>query len=85
MPATLEPPHRIPIEALGADALPPARISVELYHRMVRSGVLASGDPLELLDGMLVRKMTKNAPHSTAVRRIAEVLKRLSAVDHVVS
>ena len=73
MPATPEaPPHRIPIEALGADALPPARISVELYHRMIQSGVLASGDPLELLDGILVRKMTKNPPHTLVCTRIRD-------------
>ena len=72
MPATLEPPHRIPIEALGADALPPARLSLEQYHRLVSSGVTASGAPIELLDGLLVRRMAKNPPHTIVCTRVRD-------------
>jgi hypothetical protein len=31
-------------------------LTVEQYHRMIETGTLTSGDPIELLDGFLVRK-----------------------------
>ncbi|MCY3019832.1 MAG: Uma2 family endonuclease [Planctomycetota bacterium] len=33
-----------------------ARITVDQYHRMIKTGILREGDPIELLDGMLVYK-----------------------------
>jgi Uma2 family endonuclease len=44
---------------------------------MIRSGVLKSGDPIELLEGWLVNKMIKNPPHRVAVRKCRIVLERL--------
>ena len=31
-------------------------ITVDQYHRMIETGILEEGEPIELLDGMLVRK-----------------------------
>jgi Uma2 family endonuclease len=31
-------------------------ITIEQYHRMIETGILEEGEPIELLDGMLVRK-----------------------------
>jgi hypothetical protein len=31
-------------------------ISVERYHRMIAAGILPEGAPIELIDGLLVRK-----------------------------
>jgi Uma2 family endonuclease len=45
------------------------RITVDLYDRMVETGVLGEDDALELLGGVLVRKMPKNPRHSTAATR----------------
>ncbi|MDB5295418.1 MAG: hypothetical protein JWO31_1401 [Phycisphaerales bacterium] len=42
------PPHRRP--------MPPVRISVDQYHRMIATGIIPEGDPIELLDGQLARK-----------------------------
>jgi Uma2 family endonuclease len=42
------------------------RITVDQYDRMVESGALGEDDPIELLNGILVRKMPKNPQHSTA-------------------
>jgi len=34
------------------------RISVEKYHEMIRQGILTANDRMELLDGILVSKMS---------------------------
>jgi Uma2 family endonuclease len=44
------------------------RLSVAQYHEMIRSGILTSDDPVELLAGWLVYKMPKNPPHRIATR-----------------
>lgn len=36
---------------------------VERYHEMVRSGALGADDRIELLEGVLVEKMSKTPPH----------------------
>lgn len=52
----------------------PYRFSVEQYHLMARMGILTSGDRVELLDGIVVRKMTKHTPHTTALRKLDAAL-----------
>ncbi len=39
------------------------RFTVEQYHRMGELGVLTEKDRVELLEGWIVRKMTRNPPH----------------------
>ena len=39
------------------------RMPVERYHEMVQSGALGADDRIELLEGVLVEKMSKNPPH----------------------
>jgi Uma2 family endonuclease len=54
------------------------RLSVAQYDAMARAGILTSDDPVQLLEGLLVRKMTKNQPHVVASmllsRRLAQLL-----------
>jgi Uma2 family endonuclease len=54
-----------------AASLPPAlamrRFTVDEYHRMITAGVLKEGEPIELLDGWLVLKMTRNPPHDLSL------------------
>ena len=53
------------------------QLTVEQYHELIRSGALTPSDPVELLEGLLVFKMPKNGPHSTATgktRRAVEPL-----------
>lgn len=50
-------------------------LTVEQYHRMLAAGVLEDGDPIELLDGVLVPKdrgdgVTMNPRHSLAMSRL---------------
>jgi len=64
----------------GQFALPPVPIrrwSVDEYHAMVRAGILGENDRVELLDGWLVAKMTKNPPHRIATRRVRKALERV--------
>jgi Uma2 family endonuclease len=68
------------IRANASPALFP--ISVDMYHGMINAGLLRDGDPVELLDGMLVRKdrgsrgenvMTHNPRHALLVARLTRL------------
>jgi Uma2 family endonuclease len=50
------------------------RLSIEQYHQMRQQGILTEADPIELLEGLLIQKMTKNPPHRIATRLVREVL-----------
>ncbi|HYH65167.1 MAG TPA: Uma2 family endonuclease [Urbifossiella sp.] len=43
------------------------RFTVPEYHAMLDAGILTSGDPVELIDGYLVQKMSRNPPHDAAI------------------
>ena len=53
------------------------RISVDQYDRMVESGVLAEDDPVELLGGVLVRRMPKNPRHVFPTEETRNRLERI--------
>jgi len=55
------------------------RLSVEQYHQMIQAGILHSGDNIELLEGWLVEKMTKNPPHTVYTQLITDELRRLAS------
>jgi Uma2 family endonuclease len=42
---------------------------------MINAGILESGDPVELLDGWLVQKMTKHPPHGVAIGLTGDALR----------
>ena len=50
------------------------RLTVDQYDRMVQDGKLSDHDRVELLAGVLVRKMPKNPDHVWAATEIEEVL-----------
>ncbi len=50
------------------------RLSVQQYHDMIRQGILKDGDPVELVEGVLVLKMTKNPPHRFATQTLRDLL-----------
>jgi Uma2 family endonuclease len=50
------------------------RLTVAQYHAMADSGVLGEDDPVELLEGWLVEKMTRHKPHSIVTRRVRRAL-----------
>jgi Uma2 family endonuclease len=50
------------------------RISISTYNRMGELGLIARSDRVELLDGLLVKKMTKGPRHVTATHRAFKIL-----------
>ena len=59
----------LPSAATGFASIPSAgilgslfRMTVDQYEELVESGLL-DGQPVELIDGLLVRKMGKKPPH----------------------
>jgi hypothetical protein len=45
------------------------RFSVTEYHRLIEVGILTEDDNLELLEGYLVHKMSRNPPHDAAIQK----------------
>ena len=60
------------------------RLTVEQYHRMIGAEILHSGDNIELLEGWLVDKMTKNPPHTVCTQLITEELRGLGLLGRSV-
>lgn len=52
------------------------RLSIAQYHEMARQGILESGAPIELIEGVLVRKMTVNNAHMFATGYLFDLLVR---------
>src|SRR5438445_12715722 len=78
MIVTLQPTTAPPAEEDAAiPDVPIYRLSVEQYHAMARAGILDEDAPVELLEGWLVRKMTKHRLHSICMQLTREALERL--------
>jgi Uma2 family endonuclease len=45
------------------------RFSVAEYHRLIELGMLTEDDNIELLEGYLVHKMSRNPPHDAAIQK----------------
>jgi Uma2 family endonuclease len=52
------------------------RFTVDQYHEMIDKGILTDDDPVELLEGWLVTKMSKKPRHSLVTQLAKEVLDR---------
>ncbi len=70
-PATPSNPCGLPLQALQAGL---RRFTVAEYHRLIQLGVLTEGENVELLDGFLVHKMSRNPPHDTVLQLLMAVL-----------
>jgi hypothetical protein len=46
------------------------RFTVDEYHRMIRTGILAEDEPVELLEGWIVTKMPRNPAHDLALEKL---------------
>jgi Uma2 family endonuclease len=57
--------------------MPILRLSVAQYHEMIAAGILDDSQPVELLEGLLVRKMNKNPPHRIATGKTRRVLEQV--------
>jgi Uma2 family endonuclease len=62
MTATFPPPGRY-----VSTALPVRRFTVDEYHRMIRDGYFADDERFELLEGLIVERMSRDPVHDAAV------------------
>ena len=80
-PAPAAPPSLPRATGVPGSSVPPDvtlyQVSVEQYQQMIGHGILTESDPVELLEGLLVRKMTKNPPHVLAGKLAAIALGRV--------
>ncbi|HEX4613662.1 MAG TPA: Uma2 family endonuclease [Urbifossiella sp.] len=53
------------------------RFTLAEYHRMIETGVLIGGEPYELLEGWIVRKMSRGNPHDSAITALNKRLVRM--------
>ncbi len=82
MSAVVTPPP-VGVRSLAPPPLPPhdlfdrlRRFSRDEYHKMMGAGVLYEGEPVELLEGLVVCKISKGTPHESCVRRLTVRLPR---------
>lgn len=54
----------------------PYRITVDQYLQMVQTGILGKYDRCELIEGILVAKMTRYAPHDNTLQKVDRRLDR---------
>jgi Uma2 family endonuclease len=48
------------------------RLDTDRYHRMIDAGILRDGDKVELLNGLLVRKMSFGSAHVLATNKLVK-------------
>lgn len=70
--SVLSPP-RLPLQGLQAGF---RRFTVAEYHNLIRIGLLTEDDNLELIEGYLVHKMSRNPPHDSTLQRLNRVMMR---------
>jgi Uma2 family endonuclease len=71
-PATVTPPQRY---YLAQSTL--RKFTLAEYHKMIENGVLLSGEPYELLEGNLMRKMPRGVRHAAAAQALTKRFVRL--------
>jgi Uma2 family endonuclease len=81
VPTSTSKPYAKPSTGQVAATSPEAdhlfRISVDQYHRMIQSNILGEEDHVELVEGLLLRKMSKKSPHRIALARAVRVINAL--------
>ena len=63
--------------ALDVASYPPFRMSIDQYEKLVDSGVFTKRDRLQLINGILVAKVTQNPPHGMADLLCGKALARV--------
>jgi Uma2 family endonuclease len=81
--ATVAAPRLAPRSRFGVytGSAPLHRFTVAEYHKMIRDGVLREGERIELIRGLILKKMPINPHHSKAVRRLNQLVPPLLAPD----
>ena len=58
------------------------RFTLAEYQRLGEIGMLTEDDNVELLEGFLVQKMSRNPPHDDSISQILEALMALVPASH---
>lgn len=75
-PAAVDRPAPEYLEAAGF-----RRLTVDEYHQMIRAGVLVDGEPVELLEGWMIKKMAHGVRHDSVMDALEAVLPGLLPAD----
>ncbi len=51
--------------------------SVEEYHQMIQAGILDENDDVELIEGHVVNKMSRNPPHDGTIQLVSDLLREV--------
>lgn len=70
-------PARLPQKPITYLFYPLYRFRVEQYEKMIEAGVLTSEDRVELIEGIVIQKMTQHPPHAVAIDYALDVLRPL--------
>jgi len=66
-----------PVAVPDGACYPPFRMSVDQYEKLVDSGIFTKRDKLQLINGILVAKVTKNPPHRVTDQLCRKTLERV--------
>src|SRR5687768_6236807 len=67
-PAAIDPPLEV--------VFPARRFTVAEYEQIGRAGILTEDDSVELLEGVIVEKMTKHPPHDGMIDLLVQLLQQ---------
>ena len=76
-PTIKQPTNASSASAGGEETVELFRLSVDSYHEMIEVGLLGPDDKLELLDGLLVKKMPNHPPHVIACLALNAALSKM--------
>jgi Uma2 family endonuclease len=62
---------------IGFPPEPVCALGVDRYEEMIRAGIIGEDDPVELLDGWMVPKMTKNPRHVLVSELLRDALEKV--------
>jgi hypothetical protein len=74
---TIPAPAKPGVLRLSGSGLVPYRLTVRQFEKMIDAGIFRAEDRVELLGGLLIKKMTVNDPHDFAVSELAQQLRGL--------
>src|SRR4051794_14702797 len=83
MPATDQVPLSMLAQVVAGRVPPLEPLTIEQVEQMMKHGILKDGAPIELIDGLLVRKdrsargedlMTHNPAHANCIKRLMGLL-----------
>jgi len=74
--ASVTDPSETTFQHAAFPPMPVCRLGVDQYEEMIRAGIVTKDSRIELLDGWLVPKMTKNPPRVVASALMRNALSR---------